>query len=224
MKAIVTGATGMVGRGVLLECLDSPEVEAVLSISRQPLGLTHPKLTEILHGDFFNLDSIAARLAGYDACFFCLGVSSAGMSEEKYARLTYDLTLGFAKILARLNPGMTFCYVSGAGTDGSEQGKRMWARVKGKTENALLKLPFKSAYMFRPGFIRPMKGVRSRTPLYAFLIALFSPLFPLLMRFPAFATASDRLGRAMINAAARGYAKPHVESLDINRLAQAGPA
>jgi uncharacterized protein YbjT (DUF2867 family) len=218
LKAIITGATGMVGKAVLLECLDSPEVESVLAINRRPLGLSHPKLKEILHGDFFDLAPIEGGLAGYNACFFCLGVSAAGMSEEKYAHLTYDLTLGFASVLARLNPDMAFCYVTGAGTDATEKGLAMWARVKGRTENALLKLPFRAAYMFRPGFIRPMRGVKSSTPLYAALIALGRPLFPLLMKFPKFATSSDRLARAMVRAAARGYGSPRLESADINRL------
>lgn len=218
IRAIITGATGMVGKAALLECLDSPEVEKVLVINRHPIGLLHPKLEEILHPDFFDLAPIEGSLAGYNACFFSMGVSAAGLSEEKYSRLNHDLVLGFASTLARLNPGMTFCYVSGAGTDSTEKGRVMWARVKGRTENAILKLPFKAAYMFRPGFIRPMRGVKSRTPLYAFFIAIGRPLFPLLMRFPEFATASDRVGRAFIKVARDGYSKPHVESVDINRL------
>jgi hypothetical protein len=224
-KVIVTGATGMVGRAALLECLDSPDVETVLSINRRPLGLAHPKLKEILHGDFTDLAPVEGQLAGYQACFFCLGVSSAGMSEEKYSRLTYDLTLGFARVLARLNPGMTFCYVSGKGTDSTEKGGMMWARVKGRTENALLAMAregaFKSVYMFRPGFIRPLRGVKSSTPMYAFFIALGRPLFPLLMRFPDQATTSVAVGRALIACARDGYRKPHVESADINRLGAA---
>lgn len=218
LKAIITGATGMVGKAVLLECLDSPEVESVLAVNRRPLGISHPNLKEVLHGDFFDLGPIEERLAGYNACFFCLGVSAMGMSEEKYSRLTYDLTLGFASVLARHNPDLTFCYVTGTGTDESEKGLAMWARVKGKTENALLKLPFKAAYMFRPGFIRPMRGVKSSTRLYAILIALGRPFFPLLMKFPRFATSSDRLARAMIRAVAKGYGSPRLESADINRL------
>lgn len=225
LRVIVTGATGMVGRGALLECLDSPDVAKVLAVNRHPLGLSHPKLEEILHGDFSDLAPLEGKLAGYDACFFCLGVSSAGMSEEKYSRLTYDLTLGFARLAARLSPGMTFCYVSGQGTDSTGKGAQMWARVKGRTENALLRMAsegaFKAAYMFRPAFIRPMRGVRTRTPLYAFFIALGRPLFPLLMRFPSVATSSDRVGRALIKAAKDGYGKVHVESADINRLGAA---
>lgn len=208
----------MVGKGVLLECLDSPEVESVLAVNRHPIGLSNPKFKEILHKDFFDLGPLEKDLAGYNACYFCLGVSSAGMSEEKYSHLTYDLTLGFAQAVARSNPGMTFVYVSGAGTDSSEKGSIMWARVKGRTENALLKLPFKAAYMFRPGFIRPMRGVKSRTPMYAVLIVVFRPLFPLLMRFPKHATTSERVGRAMLKVTLEGFARPHVESLDINAL------
>lgn len=218
IRAIVTGATGMVGKGVLLECLESPEVESVLAVNRHPLGMQHPKLKEIVHGDFFDLAPIEGELEGYNACFFCLGVSSAGMSEEKYFHLTYDLTLGFAQALARVNPDMTFCYVTGAGTDSTEKGGVMWARVKGRTENALFKLPFKAAYMFRPAFIRPMKGVKSSTPLYRIFITLGRPLFPFLMLFPRFATSSDRVGRAMIRVALNGYGKPHLESVDINEL------
>lgn len=221
IRTIITGATGMVGKGVLLECLESPEVESVLAVNRHPLGMKHPKLKEIVHGDFFNLAPIEGQLVGYNACFFCLGVSSAGMSEEKYSRLTYNLTLGFAQTLSRLNPGMTFCYVTGAGTDSTEKGGVMWAKVKGRTENALIQLPFKAAYMFRPAFIRPMKGVKSSTPLYRIFITLGRPLFPFLMLFPRISTASDRVGRAMIRVALEGYGSPRLESIDINKLGSA---
>ncbi len=218
IKAIITGSTGMVGKGVLLECLQSPLVDAVLVINRSSLGMSHPKLREILHGDFFNLGSIRNELAGFNACFFCLGVTSAGMAEKDYRRLTYDLTLNVAINLRELNPGMTFCYISGAGTDGSEKGKVMWARVKGKTENDLLGLGFKDAYMFRPGFIRPGKGIRSKTPLYNALYVLLSPLFPLIMKFPKYATSSETLSRAMIQVASEGYEKKVLESIDINEI------
>ncbi|SDL25685.1 hypothetical protein SAMN05421823_10531 [Catalinimonas alkaloidigena] len=221
MKAIITGSTGMVGKGVLLECLASPQVEAVLVINRQSIGLTHPKLTEIVHQDFFNLSPIAAQLAGYDACFFCLGVSSAGMSEEAYRKITYDLTLQVAKTLLDLNADMTFCYVSGAGTDSTEQGRTMWARVKGKTENDLLALPFRQAYMFRPGFIEARKGVSSRTPLYNRLYQVIRPLVPLLRKFPKYATSTIILGQAMLHVAQHGYAKQVLESLDINEVGKA---
>ncbi len=216
INVIITGSTGMVGRGVLLECLDSPEVGSVLVINRRSLGMTHPKLKEIVHPDFFNWEAVREQLKGYTACYFCLGVSSAGMKEPDYRKMTYDLTLGFARELVVLNPSMTFCYVSGAGTDSSEKGRMMWARVKGKTENDLLALGFKTAYMFRPGFIEPMRGVRSSTPMYDTLIRWFRPLFPLLRRFPAYATDSVTLGKAMIEVTLKGYGKPILESRDIN--------
>src|SRR5579875_1944246 len=160
IRAIITGATGMVGEGVLHECLQHPQVEAVLVINRRPVNVAHPKLKEIIHADFFDISPIEEQLAGYNACFFCLGVSSIGMKEEQYQRLTYTLTMHVAGILSRLNSGMTFCYVSGAGTDSSEKGRSMWARVKGKTENDLMKLPFKKVYAFRPGFIKAIKGLK----------------------------------------------------------------
>ncbi len=229
IKVIVTGATGMVGKAVLLECLDSPEVDKVLAVNRRSMGLSHPKLEEVLHKDFHDLGPVEGRLAGYQACYFCLGVSSAGMSEAQYTRLTYDLTMGFARALARLNPGMTFCYVTGAGTDSTEKGSMMWARVKGRTENGLLAMvsesgapgTFGAAYMFRPGFIRPMRGVRSSTPLYAVLITLFRPLFPLVLRLSKSATSSERMGWAMLKVTLDGFARPHVEGPDINALAAA---
>jgi uncharacterized protein YbjT (DUF2867 family) len=221
-KVIVTGATGMVGKAVLLECLDSPEVDQVLAVGRRPLGMQHPKLSERLLADMSDPSSLADALAGVDACYFCLGVSSMGMSEAEYTRLTYDLTLGFAKALAAASPQAVFCYVSGAGTDSSEKGKRMWARVKGKTENALLRLPFKAAYNFRPGFIRPMRGVASRTKTYQVLITLFRPLFPLLALSKAFATDSVTLGRAMLYVTRKLPEGRFVESVDINRYGKAG--
>ncbi len=218
INAILTGSTGMVGKGVLLECLQSPKIEKVLVINRKPVGISHSKLTEIIHSDFFDLGKITKELSGYNTCFFCLGVSSAGMSEKDYSHYTYDLTLNFAKLLKDLNPGMTFCYVSGAGTDSSEKGRSMWARVKGKTENALLSLGFKDAYMFRPGFIKAMKGVKSRTALYNVLYVIFTPIFPLIMAFPKIATTSEALSRAMIHVASEGYRKKVLESLDINEI------
>ncbi|HEV2110711.1 MAG TPA: NAD(P)H-binding protein [Gammaproteobacteria bacterium] len=219
MKVILFGATGMVGQGVLQECLRDPRVEAVLAVGRSATGQNHPKLAEWVQRDLFDYSSSAARLKGYDACFFCLGVSSAGMVEADYRRLTHDLTLAAAGTLARLNPAMTFIYVSGAGTDSSERGRVMWARVKGATENALLRLPFKAAYMFRPGIIRPLHGIKSKTGFYnAFYIAL-GPLLWLLGRWvPGFVTTTEQMGRAMINAACDGAPKPLLESRDINRL------
>ena len=216
MNVLITGSTGMVGKGVLLECFDHPQVERVTVINRHSLQMTHPKLKEILHQDFFQWHAIKEQLSGFDACFFCLGVSSAGMKEPEYARMTYDLTLQFARTLLPLNPGMTFCYVSGAGTDSSEKGRTMWARVKGKTENALLALGFKAAYMFRPGFIKPMRGITSRTPLYNTLYVFIKPVVGLIMRFPKIATDSNTLGQAMIRVGLEGYASPILESEDIN--------
>lgn len=220
MKVIIFGATGMVGQGVLLECLDHPEVSAVLAVGRSSCGIDHPKLRELLHQDFFDYSPIESELTGYDACFFCLGVSAAGMSEEQYHRLTYELTLSAAGTLVRLNPSMTFCYVSGAGTDSSESGRMMWARVKGKTENHLLKLPFKSAFMFRPGYIQPMKGIRSKTRLYQTFYTFGRPLYPALKTlFPSFVTTTEKVGVAMIKVALHGYPQPLLDNRDINTLA-----
>src|SRR5579863_720907 len=173
MNVLLFGATGMVGQGVLRECLLDPEVERVLAIGRTSCGQQHKKLRELLRKDFSDYSGVENELTGFDACFFCLGVSSAGMTEEAYRRVTYDLTLAAAQVLAKLNPDMTFIYVSGAGTDSSEHGRTMWARVKGKTENDLLRLPFHAAYMFRPGVIRPLHGIRSRTKLYRLFYLLF---------------------------------------------------
>ena len=220
MKVIIFGATGMVGRGVLLECLDHPEVSAILAVGRSSCGIDHPKLRELLHQDFFDYSPIESDLTGYDACSFCLGVSAAGMSEEQYHRLTYELTLSAAGTLVRLNPSMTFCYVSGAGTDSSESGRMMWARVKGKTENHLLQLPFKAAYMFRPGYIQPLKGIRSKTKLYQTFYTLARPLYPTLKTlFPGFVTTTEKVGVAMIKVALHGYPQPLLENRDINALA-----
>jgi len=218
IKAIITGSTGMIGKGVVLECLQSSLVEGILVINRKSLGINHPKLKEIIHQDFFELSALRPELAGYDACFFCLGVSSAGMSEKDYHHITYDLTLNFAVTVKELNPGITFCYISGAGTDSTGQGRSMWARVKGKTENALLALGFRDAYMLRPGFIRPVRGIRSSTALYNILYVIMSPLFPLIMHFPKFATSSETLSKAMIFAASDGYGSKVMESEDINEF------
>lgn len=220
MKVIVTGATGMVGRGVLLECLEHPAVTKVLSLGRSPLGTTHPKLEELVHRDLFQLGAVERQLGGYDACFFCLGVSSLGMKEADYRRVTHELTLGVARVLLRQNPGLVFVYVSGAGTDGTEKGSSMWARVKGKTENDLLRMGFKSAFMFRPGYIHPLKGVRSRTPVYRALIPLVTPLYPVLKAiFPSHVTTTENVGLAMIHAVQRGYPKRVLDPRDINALA-----
>ncbi len=219
MKAILFGASGMVGQGVLRECLLDPEVTAVLSIVRRSTGQQHPKLREIVHNDFFNFSALEPDLTELDACFFCLGVSSAGMSEESYRRITYDITLAAAETLVKLNPSLTFIYVSGAGTDSSEHGRTMWARVKGHTENALLRLPFKAAYMFRPALIVPLHGITSRTKLYRVSYAVLGPLLPVLKALmPKYVTTTEKLGRAMLIAAKRGAPKPILETSDINNL------
>lgn len=218
MKVILFGATGMVGQGVLRECLLDPEVQLVFSIGRSASGQVHPKLREVVRRDLFDLSLLEGELTGFDACFFCLGVSSAGMKEEAYAHITYDLTLAAARLLARLNPGMTFIYVSGMGTDSSEKGRMMWARVKGKTENDLLKLPFK-AVMFRPGFIQPMHGITSKTRAYRVLLALFAPIIPFLrFLFPRQITTTEQVGRAMLKVAKQGAPQPVVEAAGIIAL------
>jgi uncharacterized protein YbjT (DUF2867 family) len=220
MKVLLFGATGMIGQGALRECLLDPAVERVLTVGRSATGQKHDKLREIVHADLFDLAPIAAELAGHDACFFCLGASSAGMKEADYRRLTFDLTLSVARTLAEISPGMTFLYVSGAGTDSTERGGSMWARVKGETENALLKLPFKAAYMLRPGFIQPLHGIVSRTGLYRAIYAVMSPAYPLLERaFPKHLTTTEKLGKAMIAIARGGAAKPVLEARDLNALA-----
>lgn len=205
MRVLLFGATGMIGQGVLRECLLDPGVAGVLAVGRSATGQRHPKLREIVRADLFDLAPLEAELAGSDACFFCLGVSSAGMQEAAYRRVTYDLTLGVAGTLARLNPAMTFIYVSGEGADSSEQGRAMWARVRGKTENDLLRLPFKAAYIFRPALIQPLHGIRSRTRLYRAIYAVSGALLPLLRRLaPGYVTTTEQLGRAMLGVARRG--------------------
>jgi len=219
MRVLLFGATGMVGQGVLRECLLDPDVESVLSVGRSATGQQHVKLRELVHRDFLDFSPIESELAGFDACFFCLGVSSAGMKEEAYRRITYDFTMAAARTLARLNPNMTFVYVSGMGTDSSERGRTMWARVKGQTENALLRMPFQAAYMFRPGVIVPLHGIKSRTALYRIPYMLMAPLLPLLeAAFPKYVTTTERLGRAMIHVAKQGAAKAVLESSDINAI------
>jgi uncharacterized protein YbjT (DUF2867 family) len=216
MNVVIFGATGMVGQGVLRECLLDPQVHRVVTVGRSATGQQHPKLKEIVQADLFNLASIEQELSGLDACFFCLGVSSFRMSEAEYARVTYDLTLAVAQTLARLNPRMTFAYVSGAGTDSTERGGSMWARVKGRTENALLRMPFRAAYMYRPGAIVPMDGIRSKTALYQFIYSLGRPLWPALQRaFPNSITTTSQLGRAMIAVAKQGGPSRVLETRDI---------
>jgi uncharacterized protein YbjT (DUF2867 family) len=220
MNILIFGATGMVGQGALRECLVDPAVTGVTIVVRSPTGRTDPKLREIILSDLAAIDTIADRLTGFDACIYAIGVTSVGLSEADYARLTESLTLTVAGALAPLNPQMTFLFVSAQGADSSESGRLMWARVKGRTENALLRLPFKAAYMFRPGAIQPLHGVRSKTGWYRALYAATMPLYPLLVRlFPGFVTTSEQFGRAMIAVARGGYPKPVLESADINRAA-----
>lgn len=220
MKVIVFGATGMIGQGVLRECLLDPGVERVLVVVRSPTGQTHAKLREVLHADLFDLAPIGEALAGYDACLDCLGVSSAGMSEPDYRRVTYDLTLAIAREVLARNPGIVFEYVSGAGTDSTAKGSTMWARVKGETENALLAMPFKAAYMLRPGAIQPRHGITSRTPLYRGLYAAFGPLFALGRALaPTWVTTTEHLARAMLRVAREGAPKKVLEMKDLHALA-----
>jgi len=222
LHVVIFGATGMVGAAALLECLDDARVASVLAVVRRPTGMAHPKLTEIVRDDFFDYAQLRARFAECDACFFCLGVSSAGLTEAAYSRLTYDLTLAAAGAMAAANPQMTFCYVSGQGTDSTEHGRTMWARVKGRTENALLALPFRRAFMLRPGLIQPLRGVRSRTPLYQAFYTVLGFLVPLLRRLaPDQVTTSVGVGRALIRLAADGYPRTIITPADINRLAAA---
>ncbi len=219
MRVLLFGATGMVGQGVLRECLLDGEVEEVVTIGRSGTGQRHEKLREIVHRDFLDYSEIQGQLAGFDACFYCLGVSSAGMTEEDYTRVTYGYTVAAAEVLVRLNPGMTFVFVSGAGTDSSERGRIMWARVKGKAENALLKMPFKGAYMFRPGVIVPMHGITSKTKLYRVAYRVLGPLIPVLRALsPGSVTTTEQVGRAMLVVAKRGWGKRVLESGDINEV------
>jgi uncharacterized protein YbjT (DUF2867 family) len=219
MNVILFGATGMVGQGVLRECLLDPGVERVLAIGRGGTGQQHARLTELVRPNLLDYSDIENRLAGFDACFFTLGVSSVGMSEEPYRRITYDITLAAARILARLNPAMTFIYVSGAGTDSTERGRVMWARVKGKTENDLLRLPFKAVCIFRPAAIVPLHGIKSKTALYRIPYALLAPVLPYLkVRFPKYVTTTEQIGRAMLRVARQGPPKPVLENADINAV------
>ena len=216
IRAIVTGATGMVGEGVLLECLDHPDVEQVLAVNRKPSGMSHPKLREIIHADFFDLAPLEPQLAGYDACFFCLGVSSVGMSVEQYRRVTYDLTLNAGRLLAKINPEMTFCYVSGKSTDSSEKGGVAWARVKGATENALMRL-FRRAYMFRPALMKATAGQKNLKIYYK----LFAWIYPLgRALYPAGFCTLKEVARAMIQVAVNGGPKHILEVQDIVELAK----
>ncbi len=217
IKAIITGVTGMVGEGVLHVCLENPNVESVLVINRKPCGVKHEKLKEIIHKDFLDLSGVEDQLTGYNACYFCAGVSSVGKKEDEYKRITYDLTMNFAKTLLKLNKEMIFCYVSGTGTDSSEKGKIMWARVKGKTENDLMKLGFKDAYMFRPGYIQPIKGLKNTYK----ILKVIAPLYPVWkFLFPKFVITLEEVGLAMINAVLKGYSKKILECNDIRTLSK----
>jgi uncharacterized protein YbjT (DUF2867 family) len=214
----------MVGAGVLLECLDAPAVSTVLVIGRQSCGITHPKLTERIQADMFDLSAVRDALAGRDACFFCLGVSAVGLNETTYTHLTYDLTLAVANALFAVAPRSVFVYVSGQGTDSSEHGRSMWARVKGRTENALLGLGFPGAYMFRPGFIQPLRGVRSRTSWYQLIYSIVGPIAPLVRKLaPNSMTTTVNIGRAMIAVVTVGFDKPVLTTRDINRVAAENP-
>jgi uncharacterized protein YbjT (DUF2867 family) len=217
IKSIVLGSTGMVGEGVLHECLKHPSVTSVLVINRKPCGVHHRKLKEIIHKDFFDISPIENQLLGYNACYFCMGVSSVGKKEEEYRRITNDLTLYIAKKLVNINSDMNICYVSGAGTDSTEKGRIMWARVKGQTENDLLKLPFKEAFMFRPGYIQPTKGLNNSYRIYK-VLAPFYPIWKTLL--PKYVCSLEEVGLAMINAFLKGYKKPILECKDISQLAE----
>jgi uncharacterized protein YbjT (DUF2867 family) len=219
MNILIFGATGMVGQGVLRECLLAPDVERVVAIGRTATGKQDPKLQELVVKDMYDYSAVEQQLKGFDACFFCLGVSSVGMKEDDYRRITYDLTMAAATVLARLNPGMTFTYITGAGTDSSERGSSMWARVKGATENALLRLPFKAAYMFRPGAIQPLHGARSKTPLYHGIYVVIAPLLSLALRlWPDKMTTTEQIGLAMLAVARGGAPKVLLDPADINAL------
>ena len=217
LNVIVTGATGMVGEGVLHICLDHPDVESILVLGRRSCGVSHPKLKELVVNDLYDLSSVKEQLKGYNACFFCLGTTSVGKSEEEYRKITYDLTMNTARTLAPINPAMTLCYVSGLGTDGTEKGKIMWARVKGKTENDLAALPFKAVFNFRPGGIRPIKGMKNTL----MLVKMLNPLFPLLqILFPKSVVSLEDIGRSMINVSLNGYSKTVLECEDITASAR----
>ncbi len=216
IKAIITGSTGMVGEGVLHECLKHPDVESVLVINRQTCGVEHPKLSELILEDFADFSGVKTELTGYNAAFLCMGITSFRVSEDRYTAITHDLTVALAEPLSAINPGMTLCYVSGLGTDSSESGRNMWTRVKGKTENALLKLPFKQTFMFRPGLIQPTKGLSNAYTVYKWI----DPLIPLLRKiFPKYITTLEEIGLAMINVTQKGYDEQIIEVKHIVELA-----
>ena len=219
MTVLLFGATGMIGQGVLRECLQDPQVQSILSIVRTPTTQHHPKLHELVHKDFSDFSLIEDQLSNLDACFFCLGISSAGLTESEYHRITYDITIAAAEALLRRNPNLTFIYISGVGTDSTERGRTMWARVKGQTENALLRMPFRAAYMFRPGVIVPLHGIKSRTRVYQLFYTLAGPILPWIeRRWPQSITTTEKLAKAMLKAAKQGAPKPILEPPDIAAL------
>ncbi|MER3329681.1 MAG: epimerase [Candidatus Kapaibacterium sp.] len=218
MKVVITGSTGMVGKAVLLESIDDTRVTDILLINRSPLGISHPKVKEVIHKDFMDFSPIQEQLNGYDLCCHCMGVSSAGMSEEQYSKLTFGISESLANILYSSNPNMVFNYVSGTGTDGTEKGSTMWARVKGKTENMILQKGFKDAYMFRPGVILPERGIKSKTSLYNIFYVIARPLFPLLRKVKSI-TTTTKIGKAMINTYYYPQSLKHLEGANINELA-----
>ena len=219
MNVLILGATGMVGQGVLRECLLDGGVTRVVTLGRTPVGQSHPKLRDVVQRDLLHLAPIEDQLRDLDACFYCLGASAAGLSEAEYTRINHELTLAVAETLVRLDPGMTFIYVSGTGTDSTERGRTMWARVKGRTENALLRLPFKAAYMLRPGLIIPMHGVQSKTRLYRIFYSALGPLLPALKKlFPRSVITTEQLGRVMLRLARSGYSKQVLEMADLASL------
>jgi uncharacterized protein YbjT (DUF2867 family) len=219
MNVLILGATGMVGQGVLRECLLDDGVERVVTLGRTPTGQAHPKLREIVHGDLLHLTAVEDQLRDLDACFYSLGASAAGLSETEYSRINYEMTLAVAETLVRLDPDITFVYVSGTGTDSTERGRVMWARVKGRTENAVLALPFRSAYMLRPGLIIPMHGVKSKTRLYRLFYTLLGPLLPALKAlFPRSVITTEHLGRVMLRLARSGYSRHVLEMSDLAAL------
>ena len=220
LKVIIFGASGMVGRGVLLECMEHDQVEKVTMVNRYSIGVEHEKLTEVIHTDFLNYDAIKDQLKGFDACFWTLGISAVGLSEEKYTEISYEYTHEAAKVLKELNPAMSFTYVSGVGTDSTENGRLMWARVKGRTENKLISM-FDKAYMYRPGYIQPLKGVKSKTALYNAMYVVFSWLYPVFKAIgPNSVTTTVQIGKAMIESAQNGYDKTIIDPVDINLLAR----
>jgi len=219
LRVLIFGATGMVGQGVLRECLQSAEVEHVMTIGRTPTGGQHPKLRELVHAEMWHYESVEQELADFDACFFCVGVTSSGVSEKNYVHLTYDMTLAAAQALARHNPRMVFVYVSGAGADSSEKSRIMWERVRGRTENALLKLPFRGVYIFRPGMIQPLDGIKSKTAAYRVFYSMTKPLLPMLRAaLPNYVLTTRQVGQAMLAVVRNGAQKRVLESADIAQL------